>query len=72
MKIGIGNDHAAVDMKNEISEYLKENVIIGKPIPAGTGMRKYRDVKLSTELEMNDEITLDDDLVFSEEVDDVQ
>ena len=24
MKIGIGNDHAAVDMKNEISEYLKE------------------------------------------------
>ena len=51
---------------------MKENVIIGKPIPAGTGMRKYRDVKLSTELEMNDEITLDDDLVFSEEVDDVQ
>ena len=51
---------------------MKENVIIGKPIPAGTGMRKYRDVKLSTELEKNDEITLDDDLVFSEEVDDVQ
>ncbi|MEG0354675.1 MAG: DNA-directed RNA polymerase subunit beta', partial [Lachnospiraceae bacterium] len=25
---------------------LKENVIIGKLIPAGTGMRKYRDVKL--------------------------
>ena len=24
MKIGIGNDHAAEDMKNEISEYLKE------------------------------------------------
>lgn len=24
MKIAIGNDHAAVDMKNEISEYLKE------------------------------------------------
>ncbi len=28
---------------------LKENVIIGKHIPAGTGMRKYRDVKLSSE-----------------------
>ena len=27
---------------------LKENVIIGKHIPAGTGMKKYRDVKLST------------------------
>ena len=24
MKIGIGNDHAAVAMKNEIMEYLKE------------------------------------------------
>lgn len=24
MKIGIGNDHAAVEMKNEIMEYLKE------------------------------------------------
>ena len=29
---------------------LKENVIIGKLIPAGTGMRKYRDVKLDTDL----------------------
>lgn len=24
MKIGIGNDHAAVDMKNEVVEYLRE------------------------------------------------
>lgn len=24
MKIGIGNDHAAVDMKNEIAEYLQQ------------------------------------------------
>ena len=24
MKIGIGNDHTAVDMKNAISEYMKE------------------------------------------------
>ena len=24
MKIGIGNDHAAVDMKNQVVEYLKE------------------------------------------------
>ncbi len=27
---------------------LKENVIIGKHIPAGTGMRKYRDIKLDS------------------------
>jgi len=31
---------------------LKENVIIGKLIPAGTGMRRYRDVKLSTDDEI--------------------
>ena len=27
---------------------LKENVLIGKLIPAGTGMKRYRDVKLDT------------------------
>ena len=34
---------------------LKENVIIGKLIPAGTGMKKYRDVQLNTELEAEEE-----------------
>ena len=34
---------------------LKENVIIGKLIPAGTGMRKYQDVKLSTEEQPEEE-----------------
>ena len=28
---------------------LKENVIIGKLIPAGTGMARYRGIKLATE-----------------------
>ena len=27
---------------------LKENVIIGKLIPAGTGMKRYRDVRLNS------------------------
>ena len=31
---------------------LKENVIIGKLIPAGTGMKKYRNVKLDTDNEI--------------------
>ena len=41
---------------------LKENVIIGKLIPAGTGMRKYRDVNLDTgmEEEEDDETDLED------------
>ena len=28
---------------------LKENVLIGKLIPAGTGMKQYRNVRLSTD-----------------------
>ncbi len=39
---------------------LKENVLIGKLIPAGTGMKKYRNVKLDTELTMDEEIMLNE------------
>ena len=49
---------------------LKENVLIGKLIPAGTGMKKYRNVKLDTELTMEEEIMLneyDDEEEFQEE-----
>ncbi len=35
---------AAIEGKNDGLEGLKENVIIGKLIPAGTGMPRYRDV----------------------------
>ncbi|MCM1500715.1 MAG: DNA-directed RNA polymerase subunit beta', partial [Clostridium sp.] len=43
---------------------LKENVLIGKLIPAGTGMKRYRNVKLDSELET---VNFDDeDLVLSE------
>ena len=35
---------------------LKENVIIGKLIPAGTGLRRYRNVKLNTDVEEEDTI----------------
>ena len=42
---------------------LKENVIIGKLIPAGTGMKRYRDVKLNTDLEDEDSLS------FAEEED---
>ncbi len=32
---------------------LKENVIIGKLIPAGTGMNKYKSIKINTEQELD-------------------
>ena len=42
---------AAINGKIDRLIGLKENVIIGKLIPAGTGMRRYRNVKLSTDKE---------------------
>ena len=50
---------------------LKENVIIGKHIPAGTGMRKYRDVKLDSGLTMDDELMLDEEDIDWEGEDDL-
>ncbi len=36
--------HAAIGAKQDFLMGLKENVIVGKPIPAGTGARKYNDL----------------------------
>ena len=38
---------AAIEGKTDNLNGLKENVIIGKPIPAGTGLKRYRNVKLT-------------------------
>ena len=43
---------AAIKGKEDDLVGLKENVIIGKLIPAGTGMKKYQDIKISTEKEL--------------------
>ena len=60
---------AAINGKVDHLIGLKENVIIGKPIPAGTGMKRYRKVKLDTDDLISDEILLsdDDELVLSSE-----
>ena len=42
---------AAIKGKTDDLIGLKENVIIGKLIPAGTGMEKYQKIKISTEVE---------------------
>ena len=59
---------AAIKGKVDHLVGLKENVIIGKHIPAGTGMKKYRDVKLSTELEAEEEMNFDEELELEEEL----
>ena len=43
---------------------LKENVIIGKLIPAGTGLRRYRNVKLNTDAELEAVLDYEDEIDF--------
>lgn len=62
---------AAINGKVDHLIGLKENVIIGKPIPAGTGMRRYRNMNLSTDaaLEEDEEIMLteDDEILLTDD-----
>ncbi|WP_313132901.1 DNA-directed RNA polymerase subunit beta' [Anaerocolumna sp.] len=51
---------AAINGKVDPLIGLKENVIIGKLIPAGTGMKRYRSVKLDSDME--EEIMISEDL----------
>ena len=67
---------AAINGKIDPLIGLKENVLIGNLIPAGTGMRRYRSVKLDTETEdvidfsQNAEISFGTDMI-GDVVDDV-
>ena len=58
---------AAINGKVDHLIGLKENVLIGKLIPAGTGMKRYQNVKLNTDLLMEDEIFFDEDEDFEDE-----
>ena len=49
---------------------LKENVIIGKLIPAGTGMKRYRDLRLDSDVMEEEYLDFEDE--FDEyEVDEI-
>ena len=55
---------------------LKENVIIGKLIPAGTGLKRYRSIRLDSDMAVNDEIMfddmdMDDEIDFAEETSEI-
>ena len=47
---------------------LKENVIIGKLIPAGTGMKRYSQVKLDTDEQLVAQATEEEELSELEDV----
>ena len=57
-------------IKGKVDELigLKENVIIGKLIPAGTGMKRYRNVVIDTGAEEEDEDDSFDTLDISEDM----
>ena len=59
---------AAIKGKVDHLAGLKENVIIGKHIPAGTGMKKYRDVKINTDIQPEDELDLETGVQETEEM----
>ncbi len=61
---------AAINGKVDPLIGLKENVIIGKLIPAGTGMKRYRSVLIDTEKE-EIEVSEDEDIDMEEEYDDL-
>jgi len=59
---------AAINGKVDHLIGLKENVIIGKPIPAGTGMKRYRTIGLNTDSAFEEE----DEIKLSEEEDEIR
>ena len=50
---------------------LKENIIMGKLIPAGTGISYYQDIDIDMNLKNNDDMIFDDDISADEETDDI-
>ena len=47
--------NAAIAAKRDSLNGLKENVVMGHLIPAGTGLKKYSDILLATEVEEPEE-----------------
>ena len=62
---------AAINGKVDPLIGLKENVIIGKLIPAGTGMKRYRSVKLTTDAEEELNLSEEGEFSISEDDDDI-
>ena len=57
---------AAIKGKVDSLIGLKENVIIGKLIPAGTGMKRYRDTRLSTDENLLSRLAAENELRFDD------
>ncbi len=64
---------AAINGKVDHLIGLKENVLIGKLIPAGTGMKRYRSVKLDTDMGAEEESVSEEEenIPMTEDVNDM-
>ena len=63
---------AAIKGKVDHLVGLKENVIIGKLIPAGTGLKRYSEIKLDSGMPEEEEEIIIDDVMEEEETVDVE
>ena len=57
---------AAINGKVDKLIGLKENVLIGKLIPAGTGMKRYRNIKLGTDEIVEEVEEIEEDIMMED------
>ena len=57
-------NQAAVNGKEDVLRGLKENVIVGHKIPAGTGMRQFQDLLVGSKEEYNRLVGEDEDVTI--------
>ena len=50
---------------------MKENVIIGKLIPAGTGMKRYRNIEIDSQIPVVEEVIVEEEVVEETATDEV-
>ena len=58
---------AAINGKVDPLLGMKENVIIGKLLPVGTGMKRYRNLELNTDYQQSDVVDFDDEEIEDED-----
>ena len=59
---------AAINGKVDHLNGIKENVLIGKLIPAGTGIKEYGDIELSTDEPETDALSAEQDTADNDDV----
>jgi DNA-directed RNA polymerase subunit beta' len=56
---------ASIEAKKDFLRGLKENVVVGHKVPAGTGLRQYNDIIVGSKVEMDEQEAAVDDVFES-------